>query len=261
MRLLPSRRRLVGFFLVSTVVLAAMLVAGVVATGHAADAALELVSVTDPQPGSADRMTVNGLRFDVRTGFEAGTWVEATERLAAPCGGPVIRRVGDRAAVIACLVDVPPDPATWMSRLSMFSENLDISAFGTLRIALARRVDGGATHVLVQSAGRLPLGQAFPLRGDAPGQDLVDLPRIPGWVRAVSAHSGDGATGIAVYRCAVRSPGGLQRDYRRVLARIGWAFSSDPVSSDRLVALRNGRAAVVTFVEDGLNAIVTIVAL
>ena len=76
----------------------------------------------------------------------------------------------------------------FVDRLTRFMATGDVSELGDMRYAVARRVTDRSTHVLaIWTQGRFNIADMFPEKGDAPGNDLPEIPRPQESTRLFSA--------------------------------------------------------------------------
>ncbi|MFZ5896379.1 MAG: hypothetical protein ACOY0T_35320 [Myxococcota bacterium] len=76
----------------------------------------------------------------------------------------------------------------FLDRVKRFAETLDFSELGSLSYVRAERYGDKTLVRTLWSEGPLSLKNVFPAEGDAPGEDLRDIPRPSGATRILSAR-------------------------------------------------------------------------
>lgn len=153
------------------------------------------------------------------------------------------RHVANGLGLLACIETGHPLTLSEVTeRLGAFTRTGDLAALGSLRYVLAKR-EGAATSLLVLwTEGSVPLLRMFPKRGDAPGRDLVDVPRPEHSSRLLSAADFGAPYSVTVYRSPL-SPSTVQKWYARALAQHGWRVTE--VKRSSLLARRGERCIIV----------------
>ena len=83
--------------------------------------------------------------------------------------------------------------------------------------------DGDRAHfVAIWTEGPLRFDQIFRETGDALGVDPVDIPRLPGARRLLSAFESGDAQRATIYQTDELDEGAAERFYRRELSASGW---------------------------------------
>jgi hypothetical protein len=105
----------------------------------------------------------------------------------------------------------------------------DVSKLGTFRYVQVDRAQGATkTHVLRQwTEGEFSLTKMFPVEGDVPGTDLVEVPRPDGARRILEAGMEGSPFGVRMYD-APGAPDVILGGYQRDLAAKGWAVMPLP---------------------------------
>ncbi len=156
-----------------------------------------------------------------------------------------LRHENNHAGVLTCIdTDRPLGVAELARRMQQFVKTGNLSDVGKLRYVLARR-EGSVTSLLVLwTEGKASLLDMFPKSGDAPGQDLLDVPRPEGAARLLSASELGSPYGITVYRAPKQSPESLRNWYSARLKERGW-FIMKSANANTLAARRAGRTIVI----------------
>ena len=109
----------------------------------------------------------------------------------------------------------------FLERVKRFAETGDLSEFGALSYVRAERHGDKTLVRSLWSEGRLAITSVFPAEGDAPGADLLDVPRPLGATRILSARI-EGTERRVVGYDTGRSLAELNDFYGRELQRRGW---------------------------------------
>ena len=109
-------------------------------------------------------------------------------------------------------------------RVETFMKSGDLSDLAKLRYVYYESNGGGGTRFLtVWTDEHLLLDKLMPTGGqDAPGADLIDVPRYPGTVRVLSAEEHGMPQRVAVYD-GPGSPEAAELFYRARMATLGWS--------------------------------------
>ena len=90
-----------------------------------------------------------------------------------------LRQEDDEHGFVACVdsgegeLSIP----SFVERMQAFMQSMDLSDVGNLRYVYAQQNEDATTFITVWVEGSLDLGAMFPAAGDAPGEDLVNVPR------------------------------------------------------------------------------------
>jgi hypothetical protein len=142
---------------------------------------------------------------------------------------PVLRQMNGAAGFVACL-DLGPEDSDLQElaqRAQRFTQTRDLHDLGDLRYIYAQPLDGDpdadrAHFVAIWTEGSLRFDQIFRETGDAIGVDPVDVPRLPGSRRLLSAFERGDSQRATIYRTDELDEGAAERFYRRELAASGW---------------------------------------
>lgn len=156
----------------------------------------------------------------------------------------VIRRQAEHEGFLACInLDHTTDGEGLLARLKAFGATGNLRSLGQFRYALARRQADVTTLVMFWTEGDARLGEMFPREGDAPGRDLVAVPRPPEARRILSGFEEGLPYGFAVYEAAAAaSPEEARNDYTAHLLGLGWRTQ---ITSNGLVVAKNAGQTVV----------------
>lgn len=122
-----------------------------------------------------------------------------------------------------------------LDRIRNFTRTGDIAEVGNLRYAYVDAT-GQRTHIVTFWTERhLNVRNMFPATGDAPGRDIIDVPRPPASRRMLSAWEDGYPQSIALYTDSSSNEAGLRRFYQQSLPHLGWTIL-DPT---RARSLRN----------------------
>lgn len=163
-------------------------------------------------------------------------------------GKPVaVRREGEETGTMM-IVDVKERARA----MEVMNGQRTLSTAGPLRMVYARRSGLYTDYLLAWSERPMPPGVLQPVTsGDAPGEDLPQVPRPPGGLRAFSFAEPKAGYRLAMYKLAQGPDEALQKA-GEALQRAGWAkdetFERSARKRGRLVArfTREGRDVVVT---------------
>lgn len=170
----------------------------------------------------------------------------------------VLRLDSERSGYIACL-DLGNErvsPTDLISRVRAFLATGDLAKIGDLRFAWTSRDPGRTSYVALWSESSVPLRSMFPPRGDAPGEEIRDLPRPDGSRRVLSAWQQGEAPILVVYR-ARRSAAELAQRYGQQLTALGWVVERQTRAPGTPTGLlvRRGRTVILAIAsDDGHNA-------
>ena len=129
---------------------------------------------------------------------------------------------GDRGIVACFATGENAGPTGFVGRAVDFARSHDLSAFGEFRYVVARKnAVGGALVVASWTEGKIDLDSMFPDKGDAPGTDLVEVPRPEEARRTLSAEIQGSKYRIRAYQVRQGQDDLLVR-YDHVMAKRGW---------------------------------------
>jgi hypothetical protein len=114
---------------------------------------------------------------------------------------PVLQLGGTDGGFVGCL-DLGSQrvtPEDLLARMRRFARSADVSEIGALRFAWVRREAHATRFVALWSDQRLPLRDAFPPVGDAPGSDVPSVPRPSASRRVLSAWREGAAPMLVAY--------------------------------------------------------------
>ena len=241
----------------------------------------QLVQLHDLSVHSAPRqLFVNGLRLGVVSASTALPVNEALDRFQSLCHGVrdldvsatlrqklaapnlqdetnragVIREQTEHEGFVACIdAGERLDGEAWLNRLQVFGRTQDLSALGQMHYALARRHGETTTLVLFWTEGKAKLTELFKQGQDAPGRDLVDVPRPATGKRLLSAFEQGVPYGLAFYRVEDQPLAAVVAAYEANLREGGWRVEGTrkgavkATKGDRslLVRVRAGRESQV----------------
>jgi hypothetical protein len=128
-----------------------------------------------------------------------------------------------------------------------------LGRIGALRyLYYERTADGGTRFVTVWNDDRFDLAQLLPAAdGDAPGRDVINVPRYPGTKRVLAADERGAAGQMAVY-VGAGSPEVAEAFYQARLQTLGWSL--DPRFSE--VARNQGRRSLRALSKDGHEVVI-----
>lgn len=148
-------------------------------------------------------------------------------RIAERALDPVLRHDDARGGYVACLdlgaASLPPRDL--VERIRRFLANGDVSEVGDVRFAWAFGTETGTHYVAVYTEGPMPLAKIFPTRGDAPGSDVLGVPRPARARRVLSAFQRDASPMVASYESELAPEAALAL-FRGQLARHGSSVES-----------------------------------
>ncbi len=193
-------------------------------------------------------LQLNGVRLSFRTQTVDASLADVLGHYEAICGTSIatLTARNDHAGYVACLDmgDARQGLSALVNRLVSFSDTGDLREVGVPRYALARHVtsrSGDQVFLLTMWAdSAFDLYRMLPRAGaDAPGHDLVGVPRPPGSQRILSAWEARQPSGILVYRVDAKSAEELESFYRAELPRSGWTIiERNPSESVRVDGTR-----------------------
>jgi hypothetical protein len=166
----------------------------------------------------------------------------------------VLRYGSDQRGFVACL-DMGTqtvDPKEVIARVQRFLETSDLAQIGELRYVMAERLKDKTHFVAFWTDGAANLKKMFPLTGDAPGQDIPDIPRPLDSRRILSAWESNHALAILIYSTDFTDESHLMTVYQSQLEQSGWRISKG--SNPRSV---NSRTTGNAFVVEKRNQTVT----
>jgi hypothetical protein len=204
------------------------------------------------------RCRERGMRFDLAPSSQTRP-IRPPALRALPLDG-VLRLEDAARGYVACL-DAQGRVTSLddlLARARLFLADGDLAHFGALRFAMVER-HGARTHYLaLWSEGSLPLARAFPARGDAPGRDPSEIPRVTGTRRILSAWQTGHEPMIALYRASQTGTAALAARYHAALRRAG--FRVEPRASDGtgFVTHRDGAWFLIAIAPDGSDAIASV---
>lgn len=137
-------------------------------------------------------------------------------------------------------------PSFWPELMSDLL-SLDLSRLGKFHAFLLRSSSPSTISLLHIELDRLPVGQLFPVLGDAPGTELPQVPRPPGRrVLSLSAQRQQSSPLALMnsYLLSGSSDATLAR-YRGQLERAGWHITSQH-TTDAIVAQSSQNTLIVT---------------
>jgi hypothetical protein len=142
-------------------------------------------------------------------------------------------------------------PEELLARIGRFARNADVAEIGALRFAWVRREGRRTRFVALWSDERVPLRDAFPPVGDAPGSDVPRFPRPNATRRVLSAWQEGAAPMLVAYESSL-PPERALHDYEVVLQASGArvehaaaALEHDRDATRWLLASRADRSAAV----------------
>lgn len=167
-----------------------------------------------------------------------------------------LRHNGGRVGFVACL-DTGHDHLTMqqlLDRIRDFTQTGDVASVGHLRYAYVDAT-GQSTHVVTfWTEHHLNVRAMFPRSGDAPGRDVIDVPRPPSSRRFLSAWEDGYAQSITLYAKSSANEAGLRRFYTQTLPHNGWTIL-DPSRARSQRARPNADVAHVLAAERGDQSI------
>lgn len=164
--------------------------------------------------------------------------------------------------VIACL-DVGEERLSidgLRARVAAFARTGDLAELGQVRFVTVERGDRRTVFAALWSEGPILLTRMFPSHGDAPGRDLVGVPRPDRSRRVLSSWEAGQPKSIQVYLVTEKALHELKRDYRKQLVDAGVSLVGSPAdAAPGYVAQRGAQAWVIGFASvDESSAMVTI---
>ena len=185
-----------------------------------------------------------------RGGIETSTSLLEARRVDSKQHFPGIldgsfRRNSDHEGVLACVdTDKPLGLTELARRLRQFAQTGNLSEVGKLRYVLARREGTMTSLMVLWTEGNAPLLKMFPKTGDAPGNDMTDVPRPDGSERLLSAAELGAPYEITVYRSLEQLPSALRESYSAKLKEQGW-YITKSANANSFAARRGTRTIVV----------------
>lgn len=136
---------------------------------------------------------------------------------------------------VACVTPSTPFDSMAEFREKLFAafEQGDVGELGEIRYARVRKDSENVTHVLsVWSDKSFNFFQMFPEKGDAAGNDPINVPRPPQSRRIVSAEMRGTSYSTFIYKSELAA-GEVLATYRATMAALGWnAQDLDATSPD-----------------------------
>lgn len=169
-------------------------------------------------------LVINGARLQLRSGTTPDSLDAVLDAQVRPCRvdgawlNPVVRARNGDHGVAGCIL--APDSQGLGDRLRAFATSHDVSSLGQLRVTWAMRSGDATRYVVIGSDGPLELRAMFPADGDAPGVDVVGLPRPPEARRVLSTWQ-EGAAPLLVSYESSLALDELEREYMADLATHG----------------------------------------
>lgn len=171
---------------------------------------------------------------------------EQSAAMRLPNRHGVFRIENAERGFVACLDGngATVDAATFAEQARTFLRTGDLATFGELRYFLVLPGErGGSAFLTAWTRGSAKLLEMFPDRGDAPGEDLANIPRPAAARRQLSAGV-PGMGHLASYSLGLSIDVALE-GYRAQLIHAGWKIR--PVDAPHsLLAISGGRAVLVT---------------
>lgn len=163
-------------------------------------------------------------------------------------GKPVaVRREGDETGTMM-IVDV----AEKARAMEVMEGKRNLASAGPLRLVYARRSGLYTDYLLAWTDKAMPPGVLQPVAsGDAPGEDLPQVPRPQGGLRAFSFSEPKAGYRLAMYKLA-QTPDEALRQAGESLRQAGWA----PDETFEKSARKRGRR-VARFSREGRDVVVT----
>lgn len=173
-------------------------------------------------------------------------------RIAEHALDPVLRHDDAHGGYVACL-DLgaePVPPQDLLERVRRFLRSSDLAEVGDVRFAWAFRGETATTYVGVYTQGAVPLSTLFPTHGDAPGTDVLGVPRPAHGRRVLSAFQRDASPMLASYESAEPPRVALQA-FAKQLAKSGLQVSALAGVDDALrVSGVRGEPGVLAFAKE-----------
>lgn len=165
----------------------------------------------------------------------------------------------DKRGVMVCFAQGAATSQTdIVRRLTDFAKSGDLSRFGQVRYVAAKATKSGGTHVVaVWTSTSFKLDVMFPEKGDAPGSDVTELPRLPESRRLLTAYAEGAPYAIRVYETA-RSPQEVLTYFTNEAPKKGWTLqplrTEDP---SKAVVFERGGVDLMVFaqVEGGMTSV------
>ncbi len=168
--------------------------------------------------------------FQARCRRDSGGLARAAQSVFRPVRGElpslidgVLRIQEERQGLVACLglgsEELGRDEL-W-ERIARFSETVDLSVFGGVRVVRLESLGDQTFFVATWSEGPVPLGTMFPERGDSPGTDPVSTPRPAESRRLLSAWQEGAPSSIHLYASSAARDQAFAA-YAHSLEQSGW---------------------------------------
>lgn len=172
----------------------------------------------------------------------------ASEKASPLNNAGVVRQDAENEGFLACLdVGTGTTGEGLLDHLVEFSKTQNLRSLGHLRYAMARRGKETTTLVVLWTEGDAKLGELFPKNADAPGRDLVGLPRPSQGRRLLSAFEQGKPFGIAAYRIEGQGKAAVLASYKASLGEQGWRLLE--LKNHLTVAEKDGKRVLVQVTE------------
>lgn len=138
-----------------------------------------------------------------------------------------LRENDDEEGMVLCFTDERAFGLSEFTKaLERFSETSDLSEFGRVRFAYAKRASDGKTRVVMLWADEgLSLTKMFPASGDADGSDSPLLPRPPESRRTLTGAVVGLPYGVRLYESR-QDPQAMQAFYDGWMKQNGWRLAA-----------------------------------
>lgn len=156
----------------------------------------------------------------------------------------IVRQDSETDGYLGCL-DIGGDTTAegLVAHLLEFGRTQNLRSLGQLRYAMARRHDSTTTLVVLWTEGDAKLNELFPKDTDAPGRDLVGVPRPEQAKRFLSAYEEKLPYGFVAYRVEGRPLPAVVALYEALLEGRGWTVTSR--KNRMILAEKDGRKLLV----------------
>lgn len=137
-----------------------------------------------------------------------------------------LRAGSENQGFVACLDlgNARLTPSEILQRLESFARTGNLTDVGRMRYLYAERSASGRTRFIgFWSDSELNIQRMFPTSGDAPGEDLPDVPRAPGLRRLLHAFE-EGQRYAMTIHAGTTSKQQVEQHFRREMPRHGWTF-------------------------------------
>jgi hypothetical protein len=205
------------------------------------DAALDRIEGACREPAAAPNPSwlTDSLEGPVPAAGDAKGPTTANPR-NAPLGLPqrlerigIDRRRGDGTGSIVCVQPerAPDGIGAWMTGIRAFAASGDLGSLGKVRYVVARPSGPHRTLVAgIWTEGSFNVRQMVSSAGDAPGNDILGVPRPASSRRILSAEVVGGHYGVHSYECG----GSIAEElaaYDQVMLRSGWQRTAEGLST------------------------------